>query len=144
MRLLMRENAVEGEVVTSGHSIDICLACQSKEDLVHAMQMSFGLKDGPVLRIGDRGQAPGNDWRPLGRSVWSERRRGEQTPDALLVSHTCGYEGRASDVLLLAQPALVGRRRTRTHTAKPFESGVEVRDATRFSRDPARQDYGMG
>ena len=72
-RLLMRENAVEGEIVTSGHSIDICLAGQSKEDLVHAMQMSFALNDGPVLRIGDRGRPPGNDWRlldnPFGLSV---------------------------------------------------------------------------
>ena len=73
VRLLLRENAVEGEIVTSGHSIDICLAGQSKEDLVHAMQRTFGLRDGPVLRIGDRGQPPGNDWRvldnPFGLSV---------------------------------------------------------------------------
>ena len=73
VRLLMNENAVEREIVTSGHSIDICLAGQSKELLVHAMQMSFQLKDGPVLRIGDRGQPPGNDWKllddPFGLSV---------------------------------------------------------------------------
>ena len=73
VRLLMRENGVRGEVVASGHSIDICLVSQSKEDLVHAIKMSFGLADGPVLRIGDRGCPPGNDWRllddPFGLSV---------------------------------------------------------------------------
>ena len=65
VRLLMRESGVEGEVVTSGHSIDICLAGQSKEDLVRAIRVSFGLGEGPVLRIGDRGRPPGNDWRLL-------------------------------------------------------------------------------
>ena len=65
VRLLMRGTGVEGEVVTSDHSIDVCLAGQSKEDLVHAIRESFGLGDGPVLRIGDRGRPPGNDWRLL-------------------------------------------------------------------------------
>ena len=65
VRLLMRGNGVEGEVVTSGHSIDVCLAGQSKEDLVQAIRVSFGLGEGPILRIGDRGRPPGNDWRLL-------------------------------------------------------------------------------
>ena len=65
VRLLMRGSSVEGEVVTSGHSIDVCLAGQSKEDLVQAIRVSFGLGEGPVLRIGDRGRPPGNDWRLL-------------------------------------------------------------------------------
>ena len=73
VRLLMRETGVEAEVVTSGHSIDVCLAGQSKEHLVRAIRVSFGLGDGPVLRIGDRGRPPGNDWRlldnPFGLSV---------------------------------------------------------------------------
>ena len=71
--LLMREIGVEAEVLTSGHSIDVCLAGQSKEHLVCAIRVSFGLGDGPVLRIGDRGRPPGNDWRllddPFGLSV---------------------------------------------------------------------------
>ena len=65
VQLLLRGNGVEGEVVTSGHSIDVCLAGQSKEDLVRAIRVSFGLGEGPVLRIGDRGRLPGNDWRLL-------------------------------------------------------------------------------
>ncbi len=73
VRLLMRGNGVDGEVVTSGHSIDVCLAGQSKEDLVRAIRVSFGLGEGPILRIGDCGRPPGNDWRllddPYGLSV---------------------------------------------------------------------------
>ena len=65
VRLLMRGSGVEAEVVTSGHSIDVCLAGQSKEDLVHAIREAFVLGEGPVLRIGDRGRPPGNDWRLL-------------------------------------------------------------------------------
>ena len=73
VRLLMRGSGVDGEVVTSGHSIDVCLAGQSKDHLVRAIRQSFGLGDGPILRIGDRGRPPGNDWRllddPHGMSV---------------------------------------------------------------------------
>ena len=73
VRLLMRENGVEAEVVISGHSIDVCLANQSKEELVRALRVSFGLGQSPILRIGDRGRPPGNDWRllddPCGLSV---------------------------------------------------------------------------
>lgn len=65
VRLLMRELGVDGEIVTSAHSIDVCLAGQSKLDLLEAMRDAFGLGDGPVLRIGDRGRAPGNDWKLL-------------------------------------------------------------------------------
>ena len=65
VRLLMRENGVDAELVTSGHSIDVCLVGQSKENSVNAIRASFGLADGPVLRIGDRGRPPGNDWRLL-------------------------------------------------------------------------------
>ena len=65
VRVLMRETCVDAEVVTSGHSIDVCLGGQSKEDLVCAIRVSFGLGEGPVLRIGDRGRPPGNDWRLL-------------------------------------------------------------------------------
>lgn len=65
VRLLMRGSGVDGEVVISGHSIDVCLAGQSKEDLVRAIRVSFGLGEGPVLRIGDRGRPPGNDWKLL-------------------------------------------------------------------------------
>ena len=66
--LLMRGNGVDGEVLTSGHSVDVCLAGQSKEDLVRAVRTSFGLGQGPVLRIGDRGRHPGNDWKLLDSS----------------------------------------------------------------------------
>ena len=65
VRLLMRANSVKGDVVISGHSIDLCLAGQSKEDLLNAMREAFDLGDGPILRIGDRGKPPGNDWKLL-------------------------------------------------------------------------------
>lgn len=65
VRMLMHGCGVEGEVVTSGHSIDVCLAGQSKENLVQAIRVSYGLGEGPILRIGDRGRPPGNDWRLL-------------------------------------------------------------------------------
>lgn len=71
--LLMRGSEVDGEVLTSGHSIDVCLAGQSKEDLIDAVRATFGLGEGPILRVGDRGRHPGNDWKlldsPLGLSV---------------------------------------------------------------------------
>ena len=65
VRLLMRANRVKGDVVISGHSIDLCLAGQSKDDLLNAMREAFDLGDGPILRIGDRGRPPGNDWKLL-------------------------------------------------------------------------------
>ena len=65
VRLILHQNGVDGEVVTSAHSIDVCLAGQSKEDLLGAMRSAFGLKGGPILRIGDRGRRPGNDWKLL-------------------------------------------------------------------------------
>ena len=65
VRLVMRANDVEGEVLISGHSIDVCLADQSKDDLLPAMREAFQLGDGPILRIGDRGKPPGNDWKLL-------------------------------------------------------------------------------
>ena len=71
--VLMRANGVKGDVVVSGHSIDVCLKGQSKDDLLTAMRESFELGDGPILRIGDRGRPPGNDWKflddPHGLSV---------------------------------------------------------------------------
>ncbi len=63
--LVTRAYGVEADVVVSGHSIDVCTGGQSKEDLVDAMRERFGLGAGPILRIGDRGRAPGNDWRLL-------------------------------------------------------------------------------
>ncbi len=72
-RLLMRANGVTGDVVVSGHSIDVCLADQSKDDMLKAMRDVFDLGEGPILRIGDRGRLPGNDWKllddPYGLSV---------------------------------------------------------------------------
>ncbi|MCY4554947.1 MAG: hypothetical protein OXF79_00870 [Chloroflexi bacterium] len=65
VRLLMRGNDVEGEVLISGHSVDVCLAGQSKDDLLPALREHFQLVDGPILRIGDRGKPPGNDWKLL-------------------------------------------------------------------------------
>ena len=65
VRFLMRRSGVDREVVTSAHSIDVCLAGQSKECLIHAIRQWFGLGDGPILRIGDRGRPPGNDCRLL-------------------------------------------------------------------------------
>ena len=62
VRLLMRANRIKGDVVSSGHSIDVCLAGQSKNDLLDGMRKAFNLGDGPILRIGDRGKPPGNDW----------------------------------------------------------------------------------
>ena len=65
VQLLMHDSGVQGEVVTSGHSIDVCLAGQSKENLVQAIRASFELGEDPILRIGDRGRPPGNDWKLL-------------------------------------------------------------------------------
>ena len=65
VRLIMRELGVDGEIVTSAHSIDVCMAGQSKIDILEAMRDTFGLEEGPVLRIGDRGRPPGNDWKLL-------------------------------------------------------------------------------
>lgn len=65
VQLLMRASGINGDVVASGHSIDVCLAGQSKEDLLPAMRSSFGLEEGAILRIGDRGRPPGNDWKLL-------------------------------------------------------------------------------
>ena len=65
VRMILREYGVDGEVVTSAHSIDVCLAGQSKEDLLTAVRESFVLSGGPILRIGDRGRPPGNDWKIL-------------------------------------------------------------------------------
>ena len=73
VRLVMRELGIDGDIVTSAHSIDVCLAGQSKEDVLVAMRDAFRLGDGPILRIGDRGRPPGNDWKllddPYGLSV---------------------------------------------------------------------------
>ena len=73
VRMLMLANDLKGEVVISGHSIDVCLAGQSKDDLLDAMRKVFDLGDGPILRIGDQGRPPGNDWKllndPYGLSV---------------------------------------------------------------------------
>lgn len=73
VRFLMSNYNVKGDTVISGHSIDVCLSGQSKEDVLQALQISFGLKGEAVLRIGDRGRPPGNDWKlldnPYGLSV---------------------------------------------------------------------------
>ena len=65
VRLIMRQNGVDAEVVTSAHSVDVCLGGQSKEDLLALMRSTFGLTGGPMLRVGDRGRCPGNDWKLL-------------------------------------------------------------------------------
>ena len=65
VHLVLRQNGINAEVVTSGHSIDVCLVGQAKENLLCAMRSTFGLTDGPILRIGDRGRRPGNDWKLL-------------------------------------------------------------------------------
>lgn len=65
VRLIMHELGVDGNIVTSAHSIDVCLAGQSKEDLLGEMRSVFDLGNGPILRIGDRGRPPGNDWKLL-------------------------------------------------------------------------------
>ena len=65
VNLLMRANGVDGEVVTSAHSIDVCLVGQSKKHLLKAMRETFGFGEGAILRIGDHGRPPGNDWKLL-------------------------------------------------------------------------------
>ncbi|MCY4584394.1 MAG: HAD hydrolase family protein [Chloroflexi bacterium] len=65
VRLILRQNGVDAEVVTSAHSVDVCLGGQSKEDLLAVMRSTFGLTNGPILRVGDRGRRPGNDWKLL-------------------------------------------------------------------------------
>ena len=138
----MRGSGVEGEVVTSGHSIDVCLAGQSKEDLVRAIRVSFGLGEGPVLRIGDRGRPPGNDWRLL------------DDPHGLSVDEVSGHpihcwsltpagtKGVQATSHYLAAVAMV--RQGRTLDAQPSQSGVKVQDAARFGREAAREKSWTG
>ncbi len=60
-------------IVTSSHSLDILCGDFSKLALVEAITATDGVEADSILRIGDRGAAPGNDYQllrhPLGLSV---------------------------------------------------------------------------
>ena len=74
---------------------------------MNAIRASFGLADGSCPAHRRPRSAARKRLETFGRFFRSERRRGERTPDALLVSHTRGYERRTSDVPLLASPTMV-------------------------------------
>lgn len=57
---VLKDLKINGDVVTSSHSIDIMLQSQSKSNIVSAMSERFVL-DGKYLRLGDKGRWPGND-----------------------------------------------------------------------------------
>jgi hydroxymethylpyrimidine pyrophosphatase-like HAD family hydrolase len=60
-------------LVTSSHSVDVLTPGVSKTRMIDEMERAFGVSGDDVLRIGDRGAAPGNDYEllqhPLGVSV---------------------------------------------------------------------------
>lgn len=60
-------------IVTSSHSIDVLCGAFSKVDLVRSLSRATETSPDAILRIGDRGAAPGNDYdllrHPLGLSV---------------------------------------------------------------------------
>lgn len=59
---------VPGQVVASGHSLDI-VAAEARKTLV--VDATAELSDAPVLAIGDQGQAGGNDHALLAHSPWT-------------------------------------------------------------------------
>jgi hydroxymethylpyrimidine pyrophosphatase-like HAD family hydrolase len=65
--------AEHARIVTSSHSVDILLPGVNKTNIVPDMERVFGVPGNHLLRIGDRGAAPGNDFdllrHPLGLSV---------------------------------------------------------------------------
>lgn len=71
-RLLAAEN-LPSYVVCSSHSIDVLLTPRRKSSVVEAVRAAAGDRNGMVIRIGDRGTWPGNDFDllsdPLGLSV---------------------------------------------------------------------------
>lgn len=60
-RLLASEK-LPSYVVCSSHSIDVLLTPHRKSSVVDAVRIASGEVDGPVIRIGDRGSWPGNDF----------------------------------------------------------------------------------
>lgn len=60
-------------LVTSSHSVDILMPGVSKTRMIEDLERVFAVPGGGVLRMGDRGAAPGNDYEllrhPLGISV---------------------------------------------------------------------------
>lgn len=54
---------IEGgaRALCSAHSVDIILGDFGKSAVVDAVRRAAGVPDGPILRIGDKGQWPGND-----------------------------------------------------------------------------------
>ena len=69
---LMRRLELAGDVVASSHSIDMLLGSQSKRNVVDAV-LKRSCQHNSVLRLGDRGDWPGNDAEllddPFGLSV---------------------------------------------------------------------------
>ncbi len=72
-RRIVKEIGVTASVVASSHSIDIVRGSASKLSVVDTIISEIANKDTNVLRIGDRGSWPGNDFdlldHPLGLSV---------------------------------------------------------------------------
>jgi hypothetical protein len=56
-------------VVCSSHSIDVLLTGYRKDAVVDAVRAAAGHDDGRVIRIGDRGSWPGNDFDLLSDSL---------------------------------------------------------------------------
>ena len=60
IRTILRETGTPAQVCASSHSIDIVRGSASKRSVVDSV--SFGDNEGVVLRIGDKGAWPGNDF----------------------------------------------------------------------------------
>ncbi len=67
-RLLAAEG-LPSYVVCSSHSIDVLLTPHRKSAVVDAVRNAAGERDGSVIRIGDRGTWPGNDFDLLADSL---------------------------------------------------------------------------
>jgi hypothetical protein len=100
-------------VVSSGHSVDVISTASSKRAVVEAIAQRAG--SGEVLRIGDRGRWPGNDFEllasPNGLSVsevsgdlahcWNMAPEGVRGVDATLYYLRClTFEDRAGRLRL--------------------------------------------
>ena len=92
MEMLSRQEVRDVRAVRSSHSVDILAPGVSKRAVVEELARCHGVSPGQILRIGDRGRWPGNDFElldhPLGLSVdevssrndacWNFARAGER------------------------------------------------------------------
>lgn len=68
LRDRLEESGVDGQVVTSGHSVDIVMQSSTKTAVADAVEQFGG---GAVLAVGDQGQLGGNDHALLARTRWT-------------------------------------------------------------------------